>query len=110
MFLNLVASLFISALLSSEAYVSPSCAELERAREEAEAAAARLGTWMEHHCPGALEDTEPFCRLQSRALLEQLVELGELKAAHAAKGCELREVRDAGAQGRASLIHLATTP
>jgi hypothetical protein len=53
---------------------------------------------MERNCPGALEESQPFCRLQSGLLLERLDALGQLKAAIAARECELREVRDAGAQ------------
>jgi hypothetical protein len=45
---------------------------------------------MERHCPRALEDTQPFCRLQSDLLLERLDELGEVKAALDAKRCEVR--------------------
>jgi hypothetical protein len=45
---------------------------------------------MERHCPGAPEDTDPFCRFQSRSLLERLAELGEVKAAMEAKGCDRR--------------------
>ncbi|HSP17923.1 MAG TPA: hypothetical protein VLQ79_00300, partial [Myxococcaceae bacterium] len=62
------------------------------------------------HCPGALEDTDPFCRLQSHALLERLDELGELKAALAANGCDRRATREAGAEGRASPVHVSTIP
>ena len=43
-----------------------SCAELARAREDTAAAAARLADWMDRHCPGSLEVTEPFCKLQSQ--------------------------------------------
>jgi hypothetical protein len=116
MFANWVGPLFMSALLpstcSSAARVdaSRSCTELVALREETDAAAARLAGWMEQHCPGTLEDTDPFCRFQSRSLLERLAELSEVKAALEARRCELREVRDAGAEGPASLIHLAATP
>jgi hypothetical protein len=99
-----------SSTVSSEAYASRSCAELGALREKTEAGAARLAEWMERHCPGTLEDTQPFCRLQSRTLLQQLDELGELKAALAAKGCQSREVRDADAQERGSPIRVAATP
>jgi len=116
MFMNPVSPLLLFTLTgagssapSSEGYASRSCAELARSREETDAAATRLAAWMEGHCPGALEDTQPFCRLQSRALLERLTDLGALKEALAAKGCESREVRD-GAQARASLMPLAATP
>jgi hypothetical protein len=52
------------------------------------AASTRLAAWMERHCPGSLETTEPFCKLQSGVLLERLEEIGELKTALEAKGCE----------------------
>jgi hypothetical protein len=102
MFVNSVVSFFLSAVLASAGGsaarsapdVSGSCAELARAREETEAATARLADWMDHHCPGSLEVTEPFCRLQSSALLERLSALGDLNATFAAKRCELHEVRD----------------
>ena len=103
MFLNPVVPLVVSVFLSSggssaplsEADASSSCGELARKQEESDAAVSRLAVWMERYCPGALEDSEPFCRLQSHRLLERLDELGELKAALAAKGCERRDVRDA---------------
>jgi hypothetical protein len=106
MFVNLVMPVALSAILSStgsfvpssKAEESRSCAELAARREETDAAATRLAVWMERHCPGALEQTEPFCRLQSRLLLERLDELGQLKAAIAAKLCELLGVHDGGTQ------------
>jgi hypothetical protein len=105
MFVNLLTALLAaSALSASEPDASKSCAELVALREEADAAAARLAAWMERHCPGALEDTDPFCRFQSRSLLERLADLGEVKQALEAKGCELRQVRDASVQRRASRI------
>jgi hypothetical protein len=117
MFVNPISPLFLFTLTaagasapSSEGYGSRSCAELAQSRQETDAAATRLAAWMERHCPGALEDTQPFCRLQSRALLERLADLGSLKEALAAKECESREVRDASAEGPASPIHLAGTP
>jgi len=116
MFANWVGPLFLSALLSStgssavNADASRSCTELVVLREETDAATARLAAWMERHCPGALENTDPFCRFQSRSLLEHLAELGEVKAALEAKGCEARELRDASARGRASLNQVAPTP
>jgi hypothetical protein len=117
MFVNPISPLLLFTLTaagpsapSSEVNGSRSCAELARSREETDASATRLAAWMERHCPGALEDTQPFCRLQSRALLERLADLGALKEALAAKGCQSREVPDATAQGRTSLIHLAATP
>jgi hypothetical protein len=110
MFGNVVGPFVLAALLvatgssASGADAARSCAELVALREEADAAAARLAAWMEAHCPGALEDTDPFCRFQSRSLLERLAELGEVKAALEAKGCALHEVRGADARGPASLI------
>jgi hypothetical protein len=110
MFGNWVGPLVLSALLSStgalaaSADPSRSCAELVALRQEAAATATRLAQWMERHCPGTLEDTDPFCRVQSRSLLERLDELGEVQAALEAKGCSLRDVRGASAQRRASLI------
>lgn len=96
MLLHHVALLVLSATLSSgsasgassKAYASVSCAELTELREATDAATIRLAEWMKRHCPGSLEVTEPFCRLQSHSLLERLDELGELKAALAAKGCD----------------------
>jgi hypothetical protein len=93
MFANWVGTLVLSALLSStgpsaaSADASRTCAELVALREETDASAARLAAWMERHCPGALEDTDPFCRFQSRSLLERLAELGEVKVALEEKGC-----------------------
>src|SRR5215469_12445913 len=116
MFANWMGSFLLSALLSSagssaaSADASRSCAELVARRDEANDAATRLAKWMERHCPGALEDTDPFCRFQSRSLLERLADLGELKEALAAKGCRFGEVREASAQGRASLIHVTPIP
>ena len=118
MFVNAMGPLLLSTLLAtagasaahSAPDVSASCAEFAQAREDAEAATERLAEWMDRHCPGSLEVTEPFCRLQSQALLEQLDRLGEVKATFAAKRCELHQVRDAGPQSRASLFHLASTP
>jgi len=99
MFVNQMVPLVLSAALSSgsssapssTAVASPSCAELAKTQEESEAAAARLAAWMDRHCPGAMEDTDPFCKLQSDGLLQRLDELGELRAALAAKGCALRD-------------------
>jgi hypothetical protein len=91
-----------SSTTSSEAPASRSCSELARSREDAEAGAARLAAWMEAHCPGTLEETEPFCRLQSSLLLERLDALGQLKAALAAKRCEAASSSKVGAQERAS--------
>jgi len=107
MLVKSIGPLLLSTLLSSAGApaarsapdVPGSCAELVRARQETEAATARLADWMDRHCPGSLEVTEPFCRLQSRALMEHMAELGELKAALAAKRCELREARNAGPRG-----------
>ena len=118
MFLHHVALLVLSAILwsgsasgaSSKAYASVSCAELTELREATDAATTRLAEWMERHCPGVLEDTDPFCRLQAHALLERLAEFGELKAALDAKGCVSRQLGDAGAQKNVSLTHLAATP
>ena len=95
MFLNHLSPLLVSALLtstgasasSSGSDASRSCSELAARREETDAAATRLAEWMERHCPGALENTDSFCRLQSGLLLERLDELGQLKAAIAANGC-----------------------
>jgi hypothetical protein len=105
MFVNPIGPLLLFALTAagtsapwSEGYGSRSCAELARSREKMDAAATRLAAWMERHCPGALEDTQPFCRLQSRALLERLADLGSLKEALAAKRCERREARATAAQ------------
>jgi hypothetical protein len=77
-----------AAAPSSDASASRSCVELARSREEAENAASRLAAWMERHCPGEMERTTPFCRMQSGLLLERLDALGELKAALEAKGCD----------------------
>jgi hypothetical protein len=99
-----------SATMSSETDASRPCAELGALRENTEASAARLAEWMEGHCPGALEDTQPFCRFQSRTLLERLDELGELKAALGAKGCQGGEVRNGDAPERASPVQVAATP
>jgi hypothetical protein len=87
-----------SSAASPRAYASRSCTELAAKRGEIDAAATRLAAWMERNCPGVLEQTEPFCRLQSGLLLERLDELGQLKAAIAAKQCEARESADVGAQ------------
>jgi hypothetical protein len=76
-----------AAAPSSKSYASRSCTELAAERSDTDAAAARLAEWMERHCPGEMENTEPFCKLQSQTLLERLDELGELKAALAAKRC-----------------------
>ena len=103
MFVNPISPLLLFTLTtagpsapSSEGYGVRSCAELARSREETDASATRLAAWMERHCPGVLEDTDPFCRFQSRSLLERLAVLGEVKAVLEAKGCEARELRDAG--------------
>jgi len=110
----LVTSVLVLSASSSapgpEAYASRSCAELAAKRNETDAAATRLAAWMERHCPGAREDTDSFCRRQSGFLLDRLAELGKVKAAIAAQRCDLREVPDAGAEGHASLRHLAVTP
>jgi hypothetical protein len=96
MFVHSVASVFAALLTAaasstlSDAYASRSCTELTRSRDDAEAAATRLADWMERHCPGVSEQTEPFCRLQSGLLLERLDALGQLKAALAAKQCVAR--------------------
>jgi hypothetical protein len=66
-----------------------SCPELVSLRAEKQAAATRLAEWMEHHCPGEMESTEPFCRMQSGQLMERLVALGEVKSALHAKRCEV---------------------
>jgi len=115
MFASSVGPLLLSALLSSTGSSaasgdSRSCGELVALREEADAAAARLAAWMERHCPGTLEDSDSFCRFQSRSLLERLAELGEVKAALEAKGCETRELRGESVQGRVSPIHFAPIP
>ena len=118
MFVNHVGPLVVSVLLStpgaspasSEAYASRSCAELAVLREQTDVGVTRLAEWMDRHCPGPLEDAEPFCRFQSRTLLERLGDLGALKEAFAAKGCDIREFREAGAQARASPMHVATSP
>src|SRR5690349_10343603 len=104
MFLNAVSPFLLAALLAapnsplSGASAGRSCAELAKAREEADAVSTRLAAWMERHCPGSLETTEPFCRLQSGLLLNRLDELGQLKAALASKRCELPEGREASVQ------------
>ncbi len=74
----------------SPAYLSWSCAELAAAQVTTEAGDARLAEWMERHCPGALENMEPFCSLQSHWLLERLASLAEVKSALRAKGCDGR--------------------
>ena len=100
-----------SSAPSSEAYASRSCAELGALREDTDAAASRLAAWMERHCPGALEQTQPFCRLQSRGLLERLDELGELKALLHAKGCPGRDIKGVSAgRGDGRVDHPANPP
>jgi len=117
MFVNQLVPFICSTLLAtagasaptSEPEFSDPCAELARAREDVEAATARLADWMDRHCPGSLEVTEPFCQLQSQSLLEQLDGLGEVKSSFAANRCELSELSDlrgVGAQASASLIGL----
>jgi hypothetical protein len=109
---------FVAALLtaagsfpaSSGIYASRSCAELAALREQTDIGVTRLAEWMDRHCPGALEDAEPFCRFQSRTLLERLGDLGALKEAFAAKGCEPRQSQDAGVYGRASPVYFAAAP
>ena len=88
--LRQIAFVLVSTLVTAgwPQYESRSCAELVALRVATEAGATRLAEWMERHCPGALEDTQPFCRLQSDLLLERLDELGEVKAALDAKHCE----------------------
>jgi hypothetical protein len=96
MFVSAVGPLLLSALLSStgssasssQAYASRSCDGTGGVKEETDAEATRLAEWRERHCSGALENTEAFCRLQSRSLLGPLAELGEVKAALEAKGCD----------------------
>ena len=119
MFVNPVAPLLVPVLLTaatssaswSDAYVSRSCPELARSRLEADDAASRLAAWMERHCPGSLEVTEPFCRMQSGQLLERLAELGQLKGALEAKGCPLGQVQAASPAGDAASSPLgARTP
>jgi hypothetical protein len=105
MFVNAVGPFLLATLLAapgsppSGASASRSCSDLAKAREEADAASTRLAAWMERHCPGSLETSEPFCKLQSGLLLERLAELADLKAAIAVQRCELGPVGDPGAQG-----------
>jgi hypothetical protein len=84
--------LLVIGALSAAApdYRTLSCAELASLRAETETAAARLADWMERHCPGDMESTEPFCRMQSGLLMDRLAELGEVKSAMHAKQCEVQ--------------------
>jgi hypothetical protein len=63
------------------------CPVLARDQAEKTDAVDRLARWMDTHCPGRLEVTEPFCRRQSTQLLERAAEVGEVAAERRARGC-----------------------